>query len=191
VKTDPARVCVFPGRFQPFHNGHAAGLQHAASLYERVVVAISNAHVSHTASDPFTGGERYEMIDAWASALSIRGRLDIIPVPVDDEPTSWVATIRAISPDFRNVYTRSAWTETLFAYWGIPNSASLIRDNLLSASEVRASMTRGEDWRSLVPPPVAQVLEGCDGLNRLVVLSSGKNYRLQVGVNHNKAAGDE
>lgn len=191
MRTNPARSCVFPGRFQPLHNGHVAGLQHAASAYERVVVTISNAHVSHTASDPFTGGERYEMIDAWARALSIRDRFDIIPVPIDDEPTSWVATIRTITPEFRNVYTRSAWTETLFAYWGIPNTDPLVQGYPLSASEVRASMAQGGDWRSLVPPSVAEVLTACSGVSRVVALHAGRNHRLHQNTNQNQSAGDE
>ncbi|MEU9282312.1 adenylyltransferase/cytidyltransferase family protein [Streptomyces sp. NPDC048341] len=181
MRPELARVCVFPGRFQPFHNGHAAGLTHAASNYERVVVAISNAHVSHTASDPFTGGERYEMIAAWARALSIWDRLDVIPVPVDDEPTAWVATIRAIAPGFGCVYTRSAWTRALFDYWGFPNSDSLIQGHSLSASEVRASMAAGGAWRSLVPLPVAEIIEACGGVSRVADLSDGKNHRLHTG----------
>lgn len=173
-----AHCCVFPGRFQPFHNGHAAGLEHAISLYERVIVAISNAHVSHTDRDPFTGGERYEMIDEHARSLSIQGRVHIIPVPVDDEPTTWVATIRAISPAFDHVYTRSAWTESLFAYWGIPNSPSLISGQLTSASDVRARMAADQDWSPLVPPAVAAVVERFEGPKRLRAMAAGRNHRL-------------
>lgn len=178
MSVDRAHCCVFPGRFQPFHNGHAAGLEHAASLYERVIVAISNAHVSHTDRDPFTGGERYEMIDEHVRALSIHGRVHIIPVPVDDEPTTWVATIRAISPAFDHVYTRSAWTESLFAYWGIPNTPSLISDQSISASDVRACMAAGQDWTPLVPPAVAAVIERYDGPRRVNALVGGRNHRL-------------
>ena len=178
MSVDRTHCCVFPGRFQPFHNGHAAGLEHAASLYERVIVAISNAHVSHTDGDPFTGGERYEMIDEYVRSLSIHDRVHIIPVPVDDEPTTWVATIRAVSPAFDHVYTRSAWTASLFAYWGIPNSPSLISGHLISASDVRARMAAGRDWSPFVPPAVAAVIERCDGVRRVSAFFGGRNNRL-------------
>lgn len=178
MSVDGAHCCVFPGRFQPFHNGHAACLEHAVSLYERVIVAISNAHVSHTDGDPFTGGERYEMIDEFARALSIRERVHIVPVPVDDKPTTWVSTIRAIAPAFDHVYTRSAWTESLFAYWGIPNTPSLISGQLISASDVRARMASGQDWSPFVPVAVAAVIERIDGARRVGALVEGRNHRL-------------
>lgn len=178
MSVDRARCCVFPGRFQPFHNGHAAGLAHAVSLYDRVVVAISNAHISHIDHDPFTGGERYEMIDEYAQSHSIHDRVRIIPVPVDDEPTSWAATIRAISPAFDHLYSRSAWTASLFEYWGIPNTPTLVSGSLVSASEVRARMAAGQDWQSLVPSAVAAVIERFDGASRLSALAVGRNFRL-------------
>jgi nicotinamide-nucleotide adenylyltransferase len=172
------RTCVFPGRFQPFHNGHAAALGHAASTFEHVIVAISNAHISHTATDPLTGGERFSIIDAWARELRIRDRISLIPVPVDDEPTTWVATIKAIAPPFQFVYTRSAWTASLFNYWGIPNSESLIEENTLSASEVRQAISQGLSWRTLVPACVGSILEDCGATQRIAALSLGKNARL-------------
>jgi nicotinamide-nucleotide adenylyltransferase len=178
MSIDYPHCCVFPGRFQPFHNGHAAGLDHAASLYERVIIAISNAHVSHTGGDPFTGGERYEMIDEHVREVSLRDRVHIIPVPVDDEPTTWVATIKTVSPAFDHVYTRSAWTESLFGYWGIPNSPSLISGQLISASDVRARMAAGQDWSPLVPSAVAAVIERCDGVRRVRAFFGGRNHRL-------------
>ncbi|MEU4533150.1 nicotinamide-nucleotide adenylyltransferase [Micromonospora ureilytica] len=169
--------CVLPGRFQPFHIGHAAALDHALSRYDRVVVAISNAHVSHLPTDPFTGGERYQMIHAYAAAISAADRVAVIPVAVDDEPTTWVATIRAICPPFQEVYTRSPWTQAHFAYWGIPTSSSLLLGHETSGSEVRQEMSTGGDWRRFVPPSVAHAIEQFDGHQRMHALAKGSNYR--------------
>lgn len=174
----PLQSCVLPGRFQPFHNGHAAALAHAVSIFDRVIVAISNAHISHTDGDPFTGGERYEMIDEHLRAAGASGAALVVPIPVDDAPTAWVATIRAVCPAFGHVYTRSAWTESLFRYWGVPNSPVLLEGHYVSAGEVRARMAAGGDWSELVPPAVAGVIERHDGVRRVRALLDGRNHRL-------------
>jgi len=173
----PVSACVLPGRFQPFHHGHAAVLDHALSLYERVIVAVSNAHLSHLPNDPFTGGERYEMIDAFCRESAVSDRVAIIPVAVDDAPTTWVATIRAICPPFQEVYTRSPLTQTHFAYWGIPTSAQLLAGHLISGSEVRRAIAQGTDWLPLVPPAVADTIIRIDGHTRLQAMAQGSNYR--------------
>ncbi|MFE9436559.1 nicotinamide-nucleotide adenylyltransferase [Streptomyces sp. NPDC006640] len=175
-----AASCVFPGRFQPFHNGHALALTHAAELYERVIVAISNAHISHTENNPFTGGERYEMIDCFLRQTSLSSNVTVIPIPVDDAPTTWVATILSVCPRFDNVYTRSPWTQSLFEHWGIPNSKTLLTGHPLSASEVRKAMAGGDEWQQTVPEGVADLLVELDGPARLRALLSGKNHRLSL-----------
>jgi nicotinamide-nucleotide adenylyltransferase len=173
------RACVLPGRFQPFHNGHAETMLHAAAQYQRIIVAISNAHISHTAGDPFTGGERFEMVREFARASALGDRVDVVPIAVDDEPTTWVSTIRAICPPFDDVYTRSPWTESLFAYWGIRNAPELATSELLATgTAVREAMADGADWKPLVPSSVADVLEAIDGPERMQLLLRGRNHRL-------------
>ena len=52
---------LFVGRFQPFHLGHFKVIQEIFGSYEPVII-IGSAELSHTTADPFTAGERYEMI---------------------------------------------------------------------------------------------------------------------------------
>jgi len=172
------RRCVIPGRFQPFHSGHGAVLRHAAELFEGLVVAISNAHVSHTATDPFTGGERYEMIAAFCAAELPGVDVAIIPIGVSDEPTSWVASIVSLSPRFDAVYTRSPWTASLFAFFGIGNAPSLLEGHLVSASDVREALAGDAGWRTMVPAAVATVLDEIGGAERVRDLHTGRNARL-------------
>jgi len=171
------RTCLLPGRFQPFHNGHAAALEHAAATHARVIVAISNAHISHTDRDPFTGGERLQMIEAYCWALGVHERVLTLPVPVDDEPTIWVATIKAMSPPFDSVYTRSAWTSSLFSYWGIPTAEHVLEGHLTSATDVRQLMAAGDHWMEHVPASVVDVLHQIDAVRRVRALLPGRNHR--------------
>src|SRR5207302_562889 len=52
----------FIGRFQPFHRGHLAMVRRILESNEEIIVGIGSAQYSHTGENPFTAGERYEMI---------------------------------------------------------------------------------------------------------------------------------
>jgi len=110
--------------------------------------------------------------------LSLSDRLAIVPIAVDDKPTTWVATIRAICPPFEDVYTRSPWVQSHFQYWGIGNSGRLLTGYSISGSEVRNQIAEGGNWKSLVPPAVAATLESVDGPRRIQALLQGSNYRI-------------
>ncbi|MBV9668355.1 MAG: adenylyltransferase/cytidyltransferase family protein, partial [Nitrososphaeraceae archaeon] len=53
---------LFVGRFQPFHLGHLATIKFALSHIEELVVVIGSAQKSHEIRNPFTAGERIQMI---------------------------------------------------------------------------------------------------------------------------------
>ncbi|RLF50463.1 MAG: nicotinamide-nucleotide adenylyltransferase, partial [Thermoplasmata archaeon] len=51
---------LFIGRFQPFHNGHAFVVSQF-NEYE-IIFVIGSAYNSYSFENPFTAGERCEMI---------------------------------------------------------------------------------------------------------------------------------
>ncbi|MBI1889860.1 MAG: bifunctional nicotinamide-nucleotide adenylyltransferase/Nudix hydroxylase [Burkholderiales bacterium] len=59
-----ADVAVLIGRFQPFHNGHAALLKLALSIAPKAVVVLGSSFHARSAKNPFTSKERVEMIKA-------------------------------------------------------------------------------------------------------------------------------
>ncbi|MCU1622082.1 MAG: nadR [Frankiales bacterium] len=172
------RTCVFPGRFQPFHRDHAALLLHAGSQFERVIVVISNAHISHTERDPFTGGERFGMIDRFIRSSDIAGRVVIVPMPVDDQPTHWVATIKSACPSFDAVYTRNASVAHLFAFWGIPAAGLVLSGHDLSGTDVRRAIAADTGWQELLPLGAAEVVREVGGVERVRAMAAGTNMRV-------------
>ena len=74
---------IFVGRFQPFHLGHIATIKFALEKVEELVIVIGSAQISHEMRNPFTAGERIQMIkDSLDAELEIDiKRILMIPVP--------------------------------------------------------------------------------------------------------------
>jgi len=140
-----------------------------------LIVGISCAHLSHTIVDPFTGGERFQMIKAYLSAEELVRYVDILPIPLDPLPTTWVPFIRTIAPPFQVVYARNPLIRTIFCYWGYEIDDEII-DRKTSGTNVRESMASNEDWKELVPPVVAEQVSRLAGVGRIKELALGKNF---------------
>jgi len=73
---------LFVGRFQPFHNGHLHAVKSILGDADELVVVVGSAQMSHEPDNPFTAGERLEMIKyALDSAGIDRRRYMLIPIP--------------------------------------------------------------------------------------------------------------
>jgi len=155
------------GRFQPFHRGHRAVLTEILKDCEEAVVAIGSAQLSHTDENPFTAGERYQMV-----ILSLepeeRSRVFVAPVPDVNRFAIWVAHVESLTPPFDRVYSNNPQTKALFGAAGYEvRPTKEYRPNLWSGKEVRRRLLRGERWKPLVPEPVALFLEGVGAPARL------------------------
>jgi cytidyltransferase-like protein len=159
------------GRFQPFHNGHLEYLTGAAARCRTLFVGITNPDGSRVRpvpedplrhlpeSNPFTYTERLLMVSAAAGEAGA-GPVHVIPFPIT-EPDLWDDYV----PSDAVQYVR------LFSSWG---SAKLERlrgrgyavevleargGKEVSGEQVREAMRAGAEWRRLVPPAVARVID--------------------------------
>ena len=88
------QVAVLIGRFQPFHNGHAALLRQALQTAPRVIVVLGSACQARDAKDPFTSDERAAMIDATLDAAE-RARVQFAAVRDGYDEQRWAASVTA------------------------------------------------------------------------------------------------
>ncbi|MFA5452334.1 MAG: nicotinamide-nucleotide adenylyltransferase [Candidatus Methanomethylophilaceae archaeon] len=155
------------GRFQPLHKGHMKVIRKVASESDHVIIGIGSAQYSHTKDNPFTAGERYLMI---AKTLKEEGIENVFIVPIEDlnRYSVWVSQVETMCPPFSIVYSNNQYTRRLFYEAGYE-----IRDSPLynraefSGTEVRQRILDDEDWRYLVPPKVAEVIDQIDGVSRI------------------------
>jgi cytidyltransferase-like protein len=161
------------GRFQPFHNGHLEYVRAARPLCQTLIVGITNPdpaaireeptseHRHLPEANPYTYFERLLMVREVLRDESIPdGHSIIIPFPVNS-PERWSHYVPPNTVHYLRVF--SDWEQS---------KVNRLREHgyrvevlhpgiekEIEASEVRRRMAGGEDWRLLVPPAVARVIE--------------------------------
>ena len=153
------KIALYPGSFDPFHNGHLEIVERASKLFDEVVVAaVRNPQKSEPL---FAMEERQLMI---ASSLSHLNNVRIVSVSTlvvnvakDVGATAIVRGLRAVS-DFENelqmaqMNNRLSGIETVF----VPTSSA---HSFLASRLLREVARYGGDVTEMVPPPVAEALK--------------------------------
>ncbi|MCU0633217.1 MAG: nicotinamide-nucleotide adenylyltransferase [Methanolinea sp.] len=154
------------GRFQPYHNGHQYILEKIARTAEEVIIGVGSAQLSHEPANPFTAGERVLMI---TRALKNAG-CPVYVIPIEDirRNALWVAHVRSMAPPFDIVYSSNPLVVRLFEEEGVSvESPAMYERESHSGTEIRRRILAGEEWESLVPPAVEQVIREIDGVRRI------------------------
>ena len=153
------RIALFPGSFDPFHNGHLEVVESASRLFDEVIVAVLR--------NPQKGGplfsleERKEMLeDSIAHLPRVRVvSMSTLVVSVAQEvgATAIVKGLRAVT-DFENemqmaqMNQQLSGIDTLF----IPTASA---HSFIASRLLREVARFGGDVTGLVPPPVAKRLQ--------------------------------
>ncbi|GAA3224976.1 nicotinamide-nucleotide adenylyltransferase [Pseudonocardia petroleophila] len=162
--------CV-TGRFQPVHDQHLELIGIALAECDHVIVAVTNpdpdarheestsAHRHTPAANPFTYYERSRLLTAALAGAGWAGRTTVVPFDLT-RPAVWAAYV---PPDARQ-YVRA------YDGWERQKAAALeaggYRVTVLrgdpaakrSATDVRALLASGAQWRDAVPAGVAPLL---------------------------------
>ena len=160
------------GRFQPFHNDHLELTMVGVEECGRVVLGITNPDVRSRVEDsqslhrhskeanPFTYFERQRII---ARSLTMAGleptQFDIVPFPLE-APRLWHDYIPPHAVQLVRTFTK--WEDRKiemlrsggYEVRGIPGNAR----TRISASDIRAAMAAGTDWREQLPAGAVDVL---------------------------------
>lgn len=155
------------GRFQPLHKGHLGAIREALVECNDLVVVIGSAELSHTRDNPFTAGERYQMLLSSLDEGEI-GRVHIIPVRDVNRYSVWVNHVESYVPPFDVVYSNNDLTRSLFSQAGYKAARTkAYKPKEYSGTEIRRRIATGGRWRHLVPAPVSQIIDALDAKKRL------------------------
>jgi nicotinamide-nucleotide adenylyltransferase len=154
------------GRFQPYHNGHQQMVEEIASEVDELVLGIGSAGDSHTPRNPFTAGERIMMVTKSVADFDITTYA--VPIEDLDRNSVWVSHVQSMSPSFDVAYSNNPLVIQLFREAGVEvHQSPMFNRDVLEGTELRDRMIRGDDWESLVPPPVVDIVDEIDGIERI------------------------
>lgn len=168
---------LFVGRFQPFHLGHLSGIKAALEQAEELVIVVGSAEYSHSDKNPFTAGERVEMVRTALKEANIDPATYVI-IPIRDVHihATWVPFIVSQVPRFDIVFTNEPLTSRLFNERGYRVERIPFFDRTIySATEIRQRILKGKNWESLVPKSVAELLVSFGGSERIRELAMTDN----------------
>lgn len=161
------------GRFQPFHLGHLALARQILDQCDGLVVAATSAQFSYLPKDPFTAGERLEMIhDSLAESGVDMSSCIITAIENQFNIATWGGYLRAALPRFGRVYSGNPYVSMLLSDLGIEVvSPDLVDRSKYNATSIRAMIMSGDErWEQLVPDAVRRILADIGAYNRLVTI---------------------
>ena len=160
------------GRYQPFHKGHLEVLMEAMEKCDELVIGIGSAQESHTLENPFTAGERIEMIRLCLSK-EMKARTIMVPINDVNRFAIWVSHIESLVPPFKAVFTNNPLTKSLFEAKSYKVHQTKIYDrSIYSGTVIRERMLNGENWKELVPKDIVRFLSKLDGPSRIKAATS-------------------
>lgn len=166
----PRRALIF-GRFQPFHYGHISIVRWAMDRgYEEIVFLIGMASENYTPRNPFTAGERIEMI-----RLSFKdegldlGRAITATIRTLETSIGSVYYVLSYVPKVETILTRNPVISKIFMDAGIRvETPPLFKRGLYRGEVIRSLMARGDpSWKELVTPSTAEYIESIGGVERI------------------------
>ena len=181
--TESYDVGVIHGRFQMLHNDHVQYLLAGKARCRHLIVGITNPEPSMTQAEdadpqrstplanPFTYYERYQFVrSALVEAGVALSDFSIVPLPIS-EPSRYHNYVPLDAVFFLSIY--DDWGRRKRDYFESLGLKTFVLREVtpgekgISASDIRASILRGDPWRHLVPRPVAALVEQWNVAQRL------------------------
>lgn len=161
------------GRFQPFHLGHLDLTKQILKECDEVIVAITSSQFNYLQKDPFTAGERIEMIHNSLKESTIDlSRCIVVAIENQFNIATWASYLKAALPHFDKVYSGNEYVKMLLADSAIDVVAPKFLDRTkYNGTNIRSMIISGDDWQKLVPNTVVKFLEKINAKNRLDIIS--------------------
>ena len=170
-----SKTGLFIGRFQPFHLGHLESIKFALDKVDTLIIAIGSAQKSHEKRNPFTAGERIQMIRNTLYKISTIDLQKIIFIPTPDNNIHllWTHNIDILVPPYDIIFTNDPFTIFLFQerHKNIIKP-KLYNRNIFSGTMIRKFMIDDNDkWKNLVHKEVFSLIDKIKGVERLQLIS--------------------
>jgi len=163
------------GRFQPFHLGHLELVKQVLSECDEIIIAITGSQFNYIEKDPFTAGERVEMIHKSLLDAGIKiERCFVVPIQNQETNSLWPAYLKSVLPKFDKIYSGNEYVEMLLADSGYDViKPKFVNRKNYNATRIRKMIkTNDKRWQKLAPKSVVEIINKIDGVKRLRIISS-------------------
>jgi len=162
------------GRFQPFHLGHLDLVRQILKDCDEVVIAITSSQFNYLDKDPFTAGERIEMIhDSLKESNVDLTRCIILALDNQFNIATWSSYLKSMLPQFDKVYSGNDYVKMLLADSKIKVVKPIFLDRQqYNATKIRSMIISDGEWQNLVPPAVTEFIKKINGKNRIKIINN-------------------
>lgn len=167
------KQALFVGRFQPFHLGHLSVIKKALETEDRLIIVIGSAEENHEPDNPFTAGERFQMIEAVLKSEGFtHDQFAIIPIRNVKNYILWTAHVDQYVPPIYKVYTGSPIVKELYLSQENYEIEDVEMVSEISGTSIREKILKGDErWKEYVHKDVAALIEKWKGTERLRMVS--------------------
>ena len=162
------------GRFQPFHLGHLELAKQIKSECDEIIIAVTSAQFNYLEKDPFTAGERIEMIhNSLKDAGFEMSECFIVSLENQFNIATWASYIKSALPKFDKVYSGNDYVSMLLS----DSAIKVVKPKFLEIEKYNATRIRSliisdnMNWADLVPNGTKETLMRINAKNRLTVIS--------------------
>ena len=166
-----ARRFMIFGRFQPFHKGHLSIVEWGLSNgFDEAVLLVGMASENYTPRNPFTAGERIEMIRLgsrdWGLPLD---RIITATIRTLETSIGSVYYVLSYVPRVEVIMTRNPVISRIFLDAGIKVvKPPVFRRDEWRGERIRRLIAEGDPaWKTAVTPSVAKFIEEIGGVERI------------------------
>tara|TARA_B100000902_G_scaffold94950_1_gene97779 strand:- start:16042 stop:16605 length:564 start_codon:yes stop_codon:yes gene_type:complete len=181
---EPALIVL--GRFQPFHNGHAALIESAFRYLEisnsnlQLRICIGSSEVEQSLNNPWDVTEREEMIRSWLQDSDV----EIVHVPDLGDPPNYVRHAEKFHGPAGVIFTTDEETANLYisAGWNAEISDLINRNDwqgwrIRATIQMMSTVTDEEGVKTVlrenIPEQVVNWLVENDAIKRLAFMGMG------------------
>ncbi|HUU47610.1 MAG TPA: nicotinamide-nucleotide adenylyltransferase [Nitrosopumilaceae archaeon] len=161
------------GRFQPFHLGHLDLVKQILKECDEVLVTITSSQFNYLEKDPFTAGERIDMIhDSLLESGMDMSKCVIVAIENQFNIATWPSFLKSMLPHFDKVYSGNDYVKMLLSDFGLNVVTPVFLDRKkYNATRIRSMIVSGDNWQELVPPAVSKFLDKINTKNRLEIIT--------------------
>jgi nicotinamide-nucleotide adenylyltransferase len=160
------------GRFQPFHLGHLDLARQILKECDEVIILVTSSQFNYLEKDPFTAGERIEMIhDSIKESDIDLTRCIVLAIENQFNIATWAAYLKSMLPHFDKVYSGNEYVKMLLADSEIEVIKPIFLERgKFNATKIRSMIISDENWQDLVPSAISKFIEKINAKNRLEII---------------------